>query len=113
MFCSVVLLKISIHHFRQVHLFDSNSDFEIFFYVLQEFFLTVKSLSRNICPSTTRKTFSKWGTLEQELSKKFSQTKEKVHIALCGKFITGLFINLLQFFTLQNIFLKVNVVIVY
>lgn len=62
--------------------------------LFNEFFLNVKSLARNACISvaktvspdcTTRDLFTKWSSLEHDLSKKFTVAKERVHYALCGK----------------------------
>lgn len=62
--------------------------------LFNEFFLNVKSSSWNTRldfvkteagDRTTRSLFRKWSRLEHDLSKKFTQAKERVHYALCGK----------------------------
>lgn len=54
-------------------------------FVVQEFFLTVKDVTRHAQGSTKLESFHKWGTKEMELQSKFSQMKEAIHTALCGK----------------------------
>lgn len=59
--------------------------------LFNEFFLNVKSLTRNTCttnagkPVSTRNLFAKWSSLEHDLNRKFAMAQERVHYALCGK----------------------------
>lgn len=52
---------------------------------LQEFFLNVKDLTRQITSEKLSKQFDAWNKAEHELQIKFNTTKDDVHTALCGK----------------------------
>ncbi|XP_046665768.1 cysteine--tRNA ligase, cytoplasmic isoform X3 [Homalodisca vitripennis] len=56
--------------------------------MLNEFFLSVKDVTRHVTGETRLDSFHKWGTREMELQAKFSQTKEAVHITLCDNIET-------------------------
>jgi hypothetical protein len=52
---------------------------------LQEFFLTVKDMTRCSSDRTQISYYQKWGKDELELNKKFIAAKDSVHASLCGK----------------------------
>jgi hypothetical protein len=52
---------------------------------LQEFFLTIKDVTRCTSHRTERSSYQKWEEDELKLNKKFSATKDAVHASLCGK----------------------------
>lgn len=52
---------------------------------LNEFFLNVKDLTRHITTGLPMNMFSKWGKTEGELQKQFNDSKEAIHLALCGE----------------------------
>lgn len=58
--------------------------------MLQEFFLTVKDLTRDALGGTKLSTFDKWNNFEIDLNLKLSATKDSVHAALCGKYLLEL-----------------------
>uniref|UniRef100_A0A1B6DJE6 Cysteine--tRNA ligase, cytoplasmic n=1 Tax=Clastoptera arizonana TaxID=38151 RepID=A0A1B6DJE6_9HEMI len=64
--------------------------------MLNEFFLTVKDVTRPISTNTKLDNFSKWGTKELELETKFSNTKESVHLALCDNVDTRTVLDIIR-----------------
>lgn len=52
---------------------------------MNEFFLNVKDLTRNIISGLPRDMFSEWSKRDAELQENFNAAKEAVHAALCGK----------------------------
>lgn len=52
---------------------------------LQEFFLTVKDVTRCSSDRTQISSYQKWEKDELELNKKFIAAKNSVHASLCGK----------------------------
>lgn len=57
--------------------------------MLQEFFLTVKAMTRGTTGSgEMMDSFRKWGPQELQLHNRFAQAREDVHVALCGQYIT-------------------------
>ncbi|KAF2905309.1 hypothetical protein ILUMI_00863 [Ignelater luminosus] len=75
--------------------------------LFNEFFLTVKDITRGICQDTTIHTFSKWDKQELELSKKFSDAKVNVHIALCDNIDTRSSLEALrELVTASNLYLR-------
>ncbi|KAK0159588.1 hypothetical protein PV327_010684 [Microctonus hyperodae] len=64
---------------------------------LNEFFLNIKChLRSSTTISTTTKTFNKWNEQEMELNKKFSDTKENIHVALCDNIDTRTVLDLIR-----------------
>lgn len=57
--------------------------------MLNEFFLNVKDLSRNVGQQTTNDSFQKWSSKELELNQKFSEAKDLVHSFLCDNVDTA------------------------
>ncbi|XP_034243855.1 cysteine--tRNA ligase, cytoplasmic isoform X2 [Thrips palmi] len=57
--------------------------------MLNEFFLNVKDLARNVGQQTTLDSFQKWTPKELELFNKFSATKDAVHACLCDNVDTA------------------------
>ncbi|KAK3925356.1 Cysteine--tRNA ligase, cytoplasmic [Frankliniella fusca] len=57
--------------------------------MLNEFFLNVKDLSRNVALGTTNDSFQKWSRKELDLQQKFSETKDSVHNFLCDNVDTA------------------------
>jgi hypothetical protein len=56
-----------------------------FLFCLQEFFLTVKDVTRSSSDRTQISYYQKWEKDELELNKKFIAAKNSVHTSLCGK----------------------------
>lgn len=57
--------------------------------MLNEFFLNVKDLARNVGQNTTLDSFQKWTSKELELNSKFYETKDTVHACLCDNVDTA------------------------
>lgn len=57
--------------------------------MLNEFFLNVKDLTRNVGQQTTLDSFQKWGNKELELNQKFMEAKDAVHSCLCDNIDTA------------------------
>ena len=52
----------------------------------QEFFLTIKDITRCSSGKTQVSSYQKWGKDELELNKKFVSAKNSVHASLCGEY---------------------------
>jgi len=83
MACEKILSVSSlVYWFISVDLYRSNLNF-----VLQEFFLNVKNVTRKCNVDKLAVGYSKWLPCEIELDRKFNLCKSNVHTALCGKLL--------------------------
>ncbi|KAF7266872.1 hypothetical protein GWI33_019804 [Rhynchophorus ferrugineus] len=76
--------------------------------IFNEFFLNIKDVTRNLSQTqTTFETFTKWSEYELNLNKKYLQTKENVHLALCDNIDTRTALDALRdLVSGANIYLK-------
>ncbi|GAB1604321.1 cysteine--tRNA ligase, cytoplasmic [Argonauta hians] len=73
---------------------------------LNEFFLTVKDILRKL-PSHGCSSFTKWGELEVSLNKKYLDTQNDVHLALCDSIDTHTALNALRdLVTVTNLYIS-------
>lgn len=77
--------------------------------IFNEFFLTVKDLTRDTLGATKLSTFDKWGTMEIDLNIKLSKTKESVYTALCDNIDTRTAMDCLRDIVCSsNIYIREN-----
>uniref|UniRef100_A0A336KAQ1 Cysteine--tRNA ligase, cytoplasmic n=1 Tax=Culicoides sonorensis TaxID=179676 RepID=A0A336KAQ1_CULSO len=76
---------------------------------MNEFFLNVKDLTRNVVTGLPRDMFSEWTQKEKELQEKFNVSKEAVHVALCDNIDTRSALDALRdLVSHSNIYIRDN-----
>ncbi|XP_066998786.2 cysteine--tRNA ligase, cytoplasmic [Anabrus simplex] len=75
--------------------------------MLNEFFLTVKDMTRCKSAGTELESFQKWGKHELELSQKFWNAREAVHAALCDNVDTRTALDVIrELVTVCNVYVR-------